>query len=309
MKQFKSKKILRKKTKKRRRLIFVFFFIFSYVFMVNYLNKNRLKKQILNKDTNYTNFNFFKESENFINKIVNNPVNFLNSNVKKTYSISKNNKKENININTKKEDVKETNALDSKPIIYVYNTHQTEEYSDNYTVLDAGLYLSNKLNNNGYNTMFESNSMKVFLEDRNLKYYKSYLASKTYLNNALIKNPTLKYFFDIHRDSASKNVTTTNYQNKDYAKILFVVGTDNSNHEKNNVTSSRLNDIVKSFVPTISRGIVYHGGKGYNGIYNQDISENVFLIEIGGKDNTKEEVENTMNVLINSVEEYIRGIL
>ena len=297
MKQFKSKKLLKKQAKKKRRLVFAFFFIFSYVFMVNYLNKNHLKKQLLKKDVNYTNFNFFTESENVINKIVNNPVNFLNNNIKKISGVSKNIKTEEI--------VKS----DSRPVIYVYNTHQTEEYNDNYSVLDAGLYLSNKLNGNGYNTMFESNSMKVFLEERNLKYYKSYLASKTYLNNALKENPTLKYFFDIHRDSASKKITTINYQNKNYAKVLFVVGTDNSNYEKNNINAVRLNEIIKSFVPTISRGVVYHGGKGYNGVYNQDISENVFLIEVGGKENTKEEVENTLNVLINSVEEYIRGIL
>lgn len=307
MKQFKSKKILKRQAKKKRRLVFTFFFIFSYVFMVNYLNKNHLKKQLLKKDVNYTNFNFFTESENVINKIVNNPVNFLNNNIKKISGVSKN-----IKIEKPKEKGKSTKEivkLDSRPVIYVYNTHQTEEYNDNYSVLDAGLYLSNKLNSNGYNTMFESNSMKVFLDERNLKYYKSYLASKTYLNNALKENPTLKYFFDIHRDSASKKITTINYQNKDYAKVLFVVGTDNSNYEKNNINAVRLNEIVKSFVPTISRGVVYHGGKGYNGVYNQDISENVFLIEVGGKDNTKEEVENTLNVLINSVEEYIRGIL
>lgn len=307
MKQFKSKKLLKKQAKKKRRLVFAFFFIFSYVFMVNCLNKNHLKKQLLKKDVNYTNFNFFTESENVINKIVNNPVNFLNNNIKKISGVSKN-----IKIEKTKEKGKSTKEIvksDSRPVIYVYNTHQTEEYNDNYSVLDAGLYLSNKLNGNGYNTMFESNSMKVFLEERNLKYYKSYLASKTYLNNALKENPTLKYFFDIHRDSASKKITTINYQNKNYAKVLFVVGTDNSNYEKNNINAVRLNEIIKSFVPTISRGVVYHGGKGYNGVYNQDISENVFLIEVGGKENTKEEVENTLNVLINSVEEYIRGIL
>lgn len=307
MREFKSKKYLRKKVKKKRRLIFVFFFIFSYIFMVNYLNKNRLKKQILNKDINYTNFNLAKESENFMTKIVNNPVNFLNSNIKKAYSISKKTKKENINI--KKKSFKETSVIDDKPVIYVYNTHQTESYSDNYSVLDAGVYLSNKLNNSGYNTMLENNSIKVFLDSNNLKYYKSYVASKNYLNNALTKNPTLKYFFDIHRDSAGKSITTTNYQNKSYAKILFVIGTDNLNYEKNNINATRLNEIAKSFVPTISRGIVYHGGKGYNGVYNQDISENVFLIEVGGKDNTKQEVENTIDILINSIEEYIRGIL
>ena len=44
-------------------------------------------------------------------------------------------------------------------------------------------------------------------------------------------------------------------------------------------------------------------------IKNASSPKNVFLIEVGGKENTKEEVENTLNVLINSVEEYIRGIL
>ena len=91
--------------------------------------------------------------------------------------------------------------------------------------------------------------------------------------------------------------------------ILWVKNIGELNYEKNNINATRLNEIVKSFVPTISRGIVYHGGKGYNGVYNQDISENVFLIEVGGKDNTKQEVENTIDILINSIEEYIRGIL
>ena len=54
----------------------------------------------------------------------------------------------------------------------------------------------------------------IHKENNNLKYYKSYTASKNYLNEEMMQNPNLKYFFDIHRDSAGKNITTTSYQNK-----------------------------------------------------------------------------------------------
>ena len=37
--------------------------------------------------------------------------------------------------------------------------------------------------------------------------------------------------------------------------------------------------------------------KNLNGIYNQDISNNAMLIEVGGYENTIDEVYNTMEIL------------
>ena len=48
-------------------------------------------------------------------------------------------------------------------------------------------------------------------------------------------------------------------------------------------------------------------GYGVNGVYNQDFSPNVFLIEVGTKDSTKEEVINTINILKEALLEYIGG--
>ena len=42
---------------------------------------------------------------------------------------------------------------------------------------------------------------------------------------------SLKYYIDIHRDSVSKNITTVNINNKNYAKILFVVGLEHNNYQ------------------------------------------------------------------------------
>ena len=233
-------------------------------------------------------------------KYLNEPSNFLviNKNYNKYNNIT-NDEVKKVNIEYKNE---------FKPDIYIYNTHQKEEYYD-YDVLQASMLLNNKINNIEKRSIVEENSMKAFLDNNNLKYNKSYQASRNYINEALNKYSTLKYFFDIHRDSVNKDISTLNINNKSYAKVLFVVGSDNVNKENNLKNATYLNNIIESKVPNISRGIVTHGGFGYNGIYNQDLSDNVFLIEIGGISNTKEEVENTINILSEAILEYIRGIL
>ena len=48
-------------------------------------------------------------------------------------------------------------------------------------------------------------------------------------------------------------------------------------------------------------------GMNVNGVYNQDISSFCILIEVGGVDNTVEEVYQTMNALSNVISTYIKG--
>ncbi len=311
MKRFKGKKIRKNKVKKRMLLfIFTFFFFFSYVYMINYLKNNRLKNSILKKDVNYVNYNVQKHISNKIDEVINSPVSMLNENVKNASlkTVKATLSKTNVAKKTENE-ISNVNSNDNnKPVIYVYNTHQSEEYVS-YNVYEAAKVLTDKLNTSENKAYLEEQSIKVFLEQNNFKYYKSYTASRKYLDEAREKNPNLTYFFDIHRDSVSKKISTMSYNNKAYAKVLFVIGLDNPNNEKNKITTKKLNDIMESKVPGISRGIIEHGGKGYNGVYNQDVSENVFLVEIGGKDNTKQEVDNTIDVLYQSIIEYIRGVL
>lgn len=305
MKEFKAKKInnKKKKLKKLRLVIFTFFFFFAYVFMIKYLENNKLKKSVLDEEVNYVNFNVSKLVESKINKVINNPSTLLNDTIKNVKQVEVETKKTSVS------DKKNENSIKKEePVIYIYNTHQTEEYVD-YSVYEAAKKLNDMLNKNSYTSYFEEQSVKVFLEQNDMKYYKSYTASRKYLGEAIIKYPSLTYFIDIHRDSVLKNKSTLSYNDKSYAKVLFVVGTDNPNNQINYENANKLNELIKSKVPNISRGIAKHGGKGYNGVYNQDVSENTFLIEIGGKENTKEEVENTINVIYEAILEYIRGVI
>lgn len=308
MKAFKAKKTSKKNRKKVRLFLFTFFFFFAYMFMVKYLKDNQLKNTILQEDVNYIDFNMKKEIVKKVDKIINNPVSLLNENVKSVSSEKSETKADVKQVNQTKNTEEKTSVDLNNPIIYVYNTHQTEAY-DNYSIYDAAKVLTDKLNNSGFSTYLEEQSIKTFLDTNNLKYYKSYVASRKYLDEARGKYPNITYFFDIHRDSVSKKISTLTYGGKNYAKVLFVVGTDNPGNQNNKKNAEKLNEIIKSKVPGISRGLALHGGKGYNGVYNQDVSENVFLIEVGGKDNTKEEVLNTINVIHESIIEYVRGII
>lgn len=298
MKMFKSKK--KKKKKRLTRLLFFFFFMFSYVYASIYLNNHSSKKNILNNKFNYINTDVFKLIEESIDNVLDNPVNLLNSNVREvTKKVSSNN------------DVKKVNKVstidDYNPLIYIYNTHQAEDYSD-YSVYELSAYLSDNLTKEKIDNYFEEQSINTFLSENNLKYYESYMVSRKYLTSALEKYNSLKYFIDIHRDSVSKSKATLNYMNKNYAKVLFIVGLDNNNYKENLNNTTILNNMIEEKIPGISRGIMKKQGKGVDGVYNQDLSPNLFLIEVGAKDSTKEEVINTINVIKDVIISYTGGI-
>lgn len=201
----------------------------------------------------------------------------------------------------------------SEPFIYIYNTHQTEGYSkvgiSEYdivpTVLFASYFLREKLNDYSLSTLVESSDISEVLRVNGWNYGASYQASRYLMLDAKEKHPTIQYFLDIHRDSAGYENTTTEFNGKKYAKILFVIGKEHQNFEKNLEFANQINERLKGKVGTISRGVIGKEGKNVNGIYNQDVHPNTLLLEIGGKDNTIVEVTNTMEILASVIKEYI----
>lgn len=304
MKMFKAKKIVkRKRISKLKVLLFTFFFFFSFVFAYLHSREYKLDKNVLYKDITYFKFDFFDALAGVLEKRINEPVNLLNSNVRVT---TKNIKK----VSKTEENIVKLSVSDKKynPLIYIYNTHQQEKYVD-YSVYEASLELVELLNRKGLDTFFEEQSVTTFLQNNNLSYSKSYSVSRKYLEEAKNKYSNLKYFFDIHRDALTKEKSTININGESYAKVLFVVGKENNNYEQNLINANRLNEIINVKAPGISRGVITKEGNGVNGIYNQDIDSNVFLIEVGGNNNTKEEVLRTLTILNDSIFEYIKGVI
>ena len=212
--------------------------------------------------------------------------------------------------------IEDPNPVDiNNPIIYIYNSHQLENYSnkslDIYgitpNVLMASYILKEKLNTMGLSTIVETTNLTDFLNANGWNHASSYKASRLLILNNKSKYNTLKYFIDIHRDSVSKEVATININNKNYARILFVVGLEHDNYQKNLDNMNALNKLCEKYYPGLSRGIYKKSGPGVNGIYNQDINEFTMLIEVGSYTNTIDEVFNTIEALSNILYKYIKG--
>ena len=212
--------------------------------------------------------------------------------------------------------MEDPNPIDiNNPIIYIYNSHQLENYNsenlDIYgitpNVLMASYILKEKLNSRGLSTIVEDVNLSEFLNLNNWDYASSYKASRIFMLDKKNKYSSLKYYIDIHRDSVSKEVTTTNINGKDYAKILFVIGLEHDNYKENLAFTEELNSLVNKYYNGLSRGIYKKEGPGVDGIYNQDISPNTILIEVGGVGNNINEVLNTMEALSNILDYYING--
>ena len=193
----------------------------------------------------------------------------------------------------------------SQPILYIYNTHQAEQYTINAkseediipTVMLASYYLREKMNKLGIQTMVETERINEVLRNQGWDYSSSYLVSRLLLKNAKETYPSLKYYIDLHRDSIARDLSIIERQGKTYAKVLFVVGTDYDNYFVNLNFAKYISESLNKKVENLSRGILTKGGSQVNGVYNQDFSSHMLLIELGGEYNTIEEIKNTIDVL------------
>jgi len=199
------------------------------------------------------------------------------------------------------------------PKVYIYNTHQLENYSssnlESYSitpnVMMGSYILREKLNSLGIPSMVEVNDVTKVLQANNWNYATSYKVTRMFMESAKKENQSLEYFIDVHRDSASRSATYKEINGKGYARIMFLIGLEHDNYQPNLSLAEALNRKMEQKAPGISRGIYKKEGPGVNGIYNQDFSPKVMLIEVGGVDNTIDEVLNTLDLFSQVFSEYL----
>ena len=170
----------------------------------------------------------------------------------------------------------------------------------------ASYLLKEKLNKNGISTIVEDTNLTEFLELNNWNHSMSYKASRIFMLDKQNTYNSLKYYIDIHRDSVNKSLSTIEINNKTYARILFVVGLEHKNYSKNLDLANEINSLFDKYYQGLSRGILKKEGQNVDGIYNQDISSNSMLIEVGGVDNNIDEVLNTINAITDILTKYIK---
>ncbi len=322
MKRFKAKK-RRKKIKLLKFIVVLIIGYISFSYSINYLFNNKLKKKVTNQVLiNY----LLKSSTNDLIKTQDNSLFNLNtSNLLLKTSLNNIKLDDNaVFIDDYNEDTIVTKYFEdpnkyvvNRPIIYIYNSHQLEEYSNSNVamyeatpnVLMASYILKEKLNELNLPTIVEETDISQLLHTNNWSYNYSYEASRMLVQSAIENNSTLMYFIDLHRDSLSKDRTTLTVNNVSYAKVLFVIGTDHENYTKNLELAHKISDMINTKINQLSKGVIEKGGQGVNGIYNQDLNSNSLLIEIGGPENTIDEVTNTLSVIADVLYELIKGDL
>ncbi len=282
--KFKSKRRIKLKFKY---LIFVIiiiliYLLFSYIssnFKLVTINKNAISKILSNNSIHI----IYNEDNNYFNKIL---QKFININ--DPIGILKNQTENKIILKDK------LKLSSYKYKVYLYNTHDLEQYKDfiqniKISVGNASLLLSNNLKSIGIDVIVEKQKVSD-LTNNNLS--KSFDISKTLVEN-IIQNENIDLFIDLHRDDEEKEVTTLELNGKKYAKVKFVVGRKNKNYMLNYNLTELINRKIKEKYPDLTRGIVLND----NYTYNQELSEKIIFINIGGYENDIVEVKNTIDLL------------
>lgn len=282
--KFKSKRKIKLKFKYLIFIIIIIliYLLFSYIssnFKLVTINKNAISKILSNNSIHI----IYNEDDNYFNKIlqkfinINDPVGILK------------NQTENKII------LKDKLKLSSyKYKVYLYNTHDLEQYKDfiqniKISVGNASLLLSNNLKSIGIDVIVEKQKVSD-LTNNDLS--KSFDISKTLIEN-IIQSENIDLFIDLHRDDEKKEVTTLELNGKKYAKVKFVVGRKNKNYMLNYNLTELINRKIKEKYPDLTRGIVLND----NYTYNQELSEKIIFINIGGYENDIVEVKNTIDLL------------
>ena len=209
----------------------------------------------------------------------------------------------------------EKTDVSSSPQVYIYNTHQTESYSmktlEPYnitpSVMMASYLMKEHFQKAGIETIVEETNISDYMKEQGYHYAESYAASRTFVESILKKYPDLKLIIDLHRDAIPHDSSTITIGEKNYAKVLFIVGMNNPNYQTNLSLAQSLSDLINQSYPKLSRGIMSKSGSNVNGLYNQDLNGNMILLELGANENTIDEVQNTVEAIVPIISAYLKS--
>lgn len=175
-------------------------------------------------------------------------------------------------------------------------------YHDSTNIQSLGdLFVKHFKQNNITTDVLNVDAMNV-MKKQQMTFYQAYDAVRPYVKKQIEKKD-YDLIIDIHRDSAGKKVTTTTYKGSPYARMALVIGGKNKQYQANEAYAEQLSKKLNSLVPGISRGVLRKTGDGVNGIYNQDLSKQIILIELGGVNNNEEELNRSIAILARAIDE------
>lgn len=198
-----------------------------------------------------------------------------------------------------------------RKVVFVYHSHPRESWVPELKVNQAneaedsqknitmvGKRLADKLEEYGIGSVHSGTDYPTSVPGYNWNY--SYKYSLQTVKEAVAQNKEITFLFDLHRDSAARDITTASIGGTDYARVYFIVGKKNERWEQNEAFARKIHNKLEAEYPGLSRGI-WDKGSGGHAEYNQSVSPNSILIEVGGPYNSIEEAYRTADVLAKTI--------
>lgn len=214
------------------------------------------------------------------------------------------------------------------PKILIYHSHSRESYRQNpndpykeasaeafrtddlnYSVIKVGTTLAKELSDRGIAVLHDKTNHEK--GDYNASYSKSLVT----LKKRMEEYDSLNMFIDIHRNAYGKQsnkkpddeVVIINGER--VAKLLVVIGTgegimggfsEKPNWKENAKLAIKLTNKLNELYPGIAKDVYYKTGR-----YNQHVSTNAILIEVGSTLTTLEEAERSIKYLAEAISQII----
>ncbi|ANP69505.1 stage II sporulation protein P [Clostridium tyrobutyricum] len=194
-----------------------------------------------------------------------------------------------------------------KPDVLIYHTHTTESYKpgdpnsfdDTQNVVSVGDKLISELNKYGISGI---NDRTVHDAEA---YNRSYDRSAITLGKYLKKYGDFKLIIDIHRDSIEdKNAVTMNINGESIANYMMVMSRNNPHFSKNMALANQILQVSNQLYPGFAKGVLYYNHGIRN--FNQGMSNNAILIEVGSDINTTTEAQASMKYLARIIAQVIK---
>ncbi|MFC0473440.1 stage II sporulation protein P [Halalkalibacter kiskunsagensis] len=208
-------------------------------------------------------------------------------------------------------------TTDGRKVVHIIHSHNTESFLPELetnvpneafhrqiNITLVGEKLAQELEKRGIGVEVEERDVQANLVERGWQYNQSYDASRAFVKEAMENNSDLEFFFDLHRDTIPREKTTVTINGEEYARTVFVVGGNYENYEHNMQLAKELHALLEKHYPGLSRGVIFKDGRLTNGKFNQDLSKNSVLIEMGGIYNTLEETNRSAEVMAEVFSEY-----
>ena len=206
-----------------------------------------------------------------------------------------------------------------EPLILIVHTHGTESYMPE----GAGFYTDDgelaRSANTDENMIAVGNVFARVLEENGIKaihctvmhdqesYRDSYSRAAESIEKYLKQYPSIKYVFDLHRDSIIKAdgeliSAVSTIDGETHAQIMPVIGTGASDWEENMSFAIKLRDLLNRNYTNLCRPICLR-----ESTYNQNMGAVSVLLEIGTSGNTLEEAKKAASLVAEAIVSLIKN--